>query len=63
MPYQEHGMWEVLEVLNRLHSGEKRRSIARHTGRSRSTIDRYVVVSEKADKSVRRQLFYLKARV
>lgn len=41
MTYQEHGMWEVLEVLRRLQRGEKKRSIERTTGRTRKTIRRY----------------------
>jgi len=47
MPYQEHGMWEVLEVLRRTHGGETRRSIARSTGRSRSTVDRYIALAKE----------------
>ena len=35
MTYQEHGMWEVLEVLRRLHRGERKRAIERATGRAR----------------------------
>jgi transposase len=42
MAYQEHGMWEVLDVLKRIHRGESRRQVARVTGRSRKTIRRYV---------------------
>lgn len=42
MVYKEHGMWEVLDVLMRVHRGEKRRAITRATGRSRKTISRYV---------------------
>ena len=34
MVYKEHGMWEVLDVLKRVHRGEKRRAITRATGRS-----------------------------
>lgn len=41
MAYREHGMWEVLDVLKRLHRGEARRQVARVTGRSRSTVARY----------------------
>lgn len=41
MTYQEHGMWEVLEVLRRLQRGERKRSIERSTGRSRKTVGRY----------------------
>lgn len=47
MAYQEHGMWEVLEVLKRLHRGESRRHVARVTGRSRKTIRRYLETAAK----------------
>lgn len=46
MPYREHGMWEILEVLRRVHAGEGRRSITRATGRSRKSIARYVERAE-----------------
>jgi transposase len=42
MAYREVEMWEVLEVLRRAHRGEPQRAIQRATGRSRSTIRRYV---------------------
>ncbi len=45
MAYEEHGMWEVLDVLKRIRAGESRRSISRNTGRSRKTIERYVAVA------------------
>jgi len=45
MAYQEHGMWEVLDVLKRIHRGEGRRQVARATGRSRKTIGRYVAIA------------------
>lgn len=45
MAYQEHGMWEVLDVLKRVHRGESRRQIARATERSRKTIGRYVTIA------------------
>jgi len=45
MVYREHGMWEVLEVLRRIHRGEGRRATARATGRSRETVNRYVKVA------------------
>jgi transposase len=41
MAYREHGMWEVLEVLRRVHRGEAFRAIARATGRDRKTVARY----------------------
>lgn len=45
MAYREHGMWEVLSVLEKVHAGESRRFIARTTGRCRKTISRYVEVA------------------
>ena len=42
MAYQEHGMWEILDVLKRIHRGEGIRPVARQTGRSRNTVKRYV---------------------
>ena len=42
MAYREHGMWEILEVLRRVHRGESRSRIERATGRSRKTIGRYI---------------------
>jgi transposase len=45
MVYREHGMWEVLEVLRRAHRGEGRRAIARTTGRSRKTVQRYLTAA------------------
>ena len=47
MAYKEHGMWEVLDVLKRVHRGEKRRSISRSTGRSRKTVKRYEETAEE----------------
>ena len=45
MSYKEHGMWEVLEVLRRIHRGEGRRCVARSTNRSRKTVSRYVATA------------------
>lgn len=45
MAYREHGMWEVLDVLRRIHRGEGRRQVARATGRSRKTVGRYVAAA------------------
>ncbi len=45
--YREHGMWEVLEVLKRLHNGEQIRSVSRVTGRSRKTVKRYKAAAEE----------------
>jgi len=47
MAYREHGMWEVLEVLRRIHRGESHRTVERATGRSRSTIGRYLRMAAK----------------
>lgn len=47
MAYREHGMWEVLEVLKRIHRGESHRAVERATGRSRSTIGRYLRMAAK----------------
>lgn len=47
MAYREHGMWEVLDVLRRIHRGEGRRATARATGRSRGAVDRYVKVAQE----------------
>lgn len=42
MAFREYGMWEVLDVLKRIHRGEGRRQVARVTGRSRKTVARYI---------------------
>jgi len=47
MAYEEHGMWEVLDVLRRVHRGEKIRAVARSTGRTRKTVRRYVEAAEE----------------
>lgn len=41
MAFREVAMWEILNVLRRLHRGEPHASIARATSHSRSTIRRY----------------------
>ena len=41
MAYLEIGMWEVLEVLRRVHRGESHAAIERVTGRTRKTVRRY----------------------
>lgn len=41
MAYREVDMWEILEVLRRLHRGETHAAIERATGRTRKTIGRY----------------------
>lgn len=47
MAYREHGMWEVYEILRRIHGGEAYRSVARGTGRSPKTVGRYVRLARK----------------
>jgi len=46
MAYEEHGMWEILDVLKRLHTGESIRSVGRKTGRGRNTVKRYKRIAE-----------------
>ncbi len=48
MAYRELGMWEVLDVLRRVHRGEAKASIERVTGRTRKTIRRYLAAAAKA---------------
>jgi transposase len=45
MAYREIAMWEILEVLRRVHRGEQQRAIRRVTGHSRSTIRRWVAAA------------------
>lgn len=47
MAYREYGMWEILDVLRRIHRGEKRKAIEAATGRTRKTIRRYLRTAEK----------------
>jgi hypothetical protein len=42
MVYREYGMWEVLEVLRRLHRGETQVVVAAATGRDRKTVRSYL---------------------
>jgi len=49
MAYREHGMWEVLEVLRRIHRGESRRAVERATGRSRNAIRRCLRLAAKLE--------------
>src|SRR2546427_3820202 len=42
MAYREVGMWEILEVLRRVHRGEPYAAIQRATGHTRKTVRRYV---------------------
>jgi hypothetical protein len=42
MAYREIGMWEILEVLQRVARGERQRAIQRVTGHSRASIRRWV---------------------
>jgi len=45
--YRELGMWEVLDVLQRVQRGETKSGIERATGRTRKTIHRYVKTAAK----------------
>jgi hypothetical protein len=47
MAYRELGMWEVLDVLLRVHRGEAKSAIERVTWRTRKTIRRYVKAAAK----------------
>jgi transposase len=47
MGYRELGMWEVLDVLRRVHRGEAKSAIERVTGRTRKTIRRYLKAAAK----------------
>jgi len=47
MAYRELGMWEVLDVLRRVHRGEAKAAIERVTGRTRKTIRRYLKAAAK----------------
>lgn len=47
MAYMEHGMWEVLDVLQRIHNGQGIRSAARSTGRDRKTVKRYLEIASE----------------
>ena len=46
MAYQEVAMWEISNVLERLHRRETKAAIARVTGHSRSTVRRYARVAK-----------------
>ena len=47
MGYRELGMWEVLDVLRRVHRGEAKSAIERVTGRTRKTVRRYLKAAAK----------------
>jgi hypothetical protein len=47
MVYKEHGMWEIQEVLRRLHRGESQVVIEAATGIGRKTIRRYRGIAEQ----------------
>jgi len=49
MAYREVDMWEILEVLRRLHRKETNAAIERATGRTRKTIRRYKQRARKLD--------------
>lgn len=48
MAYLEVGMWEILDVLRRVHRGESYAAIERATSRTRKTARRYVRLALKA---------------
>jgi transposase len=48
MAYREVGMWEILEVLRRVHRGEPYAAIQRATGHTRKTVRRYVRLARGA---------------
>jgi hypothetical protein len=47
MAYVEIGMWEVLDVLRRVHRGESQAAIERVTGRTRRTVRRYTALARE----------------
>jgi len=47
MAYREVEMWEILDVLRRVHRGETRAAIQRATGRTRKTVRRYIERARK----------------
>lgn len=47
MAYREVAMWEILNVLRRVARGETKSAVARATGRSRSTIRRYLELAQE----------------
>jgi transposase len=47
MAYVEIGMWEVLDVLRRVHRGETQAAIERITGRARKTVRRYAALARE----------------
>jgi transposase len=47
MAYLEIGMWEVLDVLRRVHRGESQVAIERVTGRTRKTVRRYTALARE----------------
>lgn len=55
MAYREYGMWEILDVLRRIHRGETQKAIEAATGRTRKTIRRYVRTAEKLGWSATKQ--------
>ncbi len=55
MAYREYGMWEILDVLRRIHRGQTKKSIEAATGRTRKTIRRYLRTAEQLGWSAREQ--------
>jgi len=47
MAYREVAMWEIWNVLERLHRGESQRAVARTGGHSRKTVARYLATAKE----------------
>jgi transposase len=47
MAFKEHGMQEILAVLERVHRGLGSTGIARVTGRGKSTIGRWIATAKE----------------
>lgn len=47
MAYREVAMWEILNVLERLHRGESQRAVARVSGHSPKTVRRYLATARE----------------
>ena len=46
MAYLELKMWDVMEVLSKIHDGKSVRAVSRITGRDRKTVNRYIETAE-----------------
>jgi transposase len=47
MAYREVAMWEILDVLRRIHRGESKTAIKRVTGHTRKTVRRYLAAAQE----------------